>query len=181
MELHTKRLTLVEVTPADLETIHKLHSLAEVDAYNTLGIPATIHTTETLLDEWFSQQQRTPRSSYIFCIKQIDTNQFVGLIALMLGKVNFKIAEVWYKTLPDYWHQGFATEALRQVLDFGFTGLGLHRIEAGCAVENIASLKVLAKAGMIREGRKRKVLPIRGSWVDNYFYAILDTDFKAGL
>lgn len=181
MEHQTKRLKLVELTFADLEDIHKMHSLPEVDEYNTLGIPATINDTGVLLNGWLDQQQLSPRSSYIFCIKQSDTNRFVGLIALILGKVNFKIAEVWYKTLPEYWRQGFTTEALTQLLNFGFTDLGLHRIEAGCAVENIASIKVLQKVGMTREGRKRKVLPIRGNWVDNYLYAILDTDFKSKL
>ncbi len=62
---------------------------------------------------------------------------------MTLGKINFKIAEVLYKIFPDYWRQGFATEALTQVLKFSFTDLGLHRIEAGCAVENIASIKVV--------------------------------------
>lgn len=79
--------------------------------------------------------------------------------------------------MPEYWRQGLTTEALTQILYFGFTGLELHRIEAGCAVENIASIKVLKKAGMIKDGSKRKVLPIRGNWVDNYIYAILETDF----
>lgn len=97
---------------------------------------------------------------------------------MILGKANFKNAEVWHKILPEHWQQGFATEALTQLLNFGFTDLRLHRIEAGCAVENSASIKVLEKVGMTREGCKRKVLPIRGNWVDNYFYAILDTDFK---
>ena len=177
MELTTKRLKLVELNFADLENIHHLHSLLETDEYNTLGIPETIHTTGMLLKEWLDQQQLSPRSSFIFCIKQLDTNRFIGLIALILGKVHFKIAEVWYKILPEYWRQGFTTEALTQLLYFGFTDLSLHRIEAGCAVENIASIKVLEKVGMIKEGCKRKVLPIRGNWVDNYFYAILDTDF----
>jgi len=56
--------------------------------------------------------------------------------------------------------------------------LQLHRIEAGCSVDNIASSKVLEKVGMTREGMKRKKLPIRGEWKDNYFYAILEDDFN---
>ena len=177
MELQTKRLKLVELTFADLEDIHKLHYLPEVDDVQYIRYSYDNSYYCHLLNEWLDQQQLTPRSSYIFCIKQFDTNCFVGLIALILGKVNFKIAEVWYKILPQYWRQGFTTEALTQLLYFGFTDLCLHRIEAGCAVENIASIKVLEKVGMTREGRKRKVLPIRGNWVDNYLYAILDTDF----
>jgi ribosomal-protein-alanine N-acetyltransferase len=56
--------------------------------------------------------------------------------------------------------------------------LKLHRIEAGCAVGNFASIRVLEKVGMTNEGRKREILPIRGKWIDNYFYSILENEFK---
>ncbi len=62
----------------------------------------------------------------------------------------------------DHWRKGYTTEALTKLLDFGFNELKLHRIEAGCAIENIASNKVLEKVGMTKEGIKRKILPIRG-------------------
>ena len=178
MQLKTARLKLQELSLADLDVIHELHSLPKIDQYNTLGIPDSINTTRILLTGWLEQQNAIPRLSYIFCIRSIDTNQFVGLMALNLGKPNFRIAEVWYKIHPSFWRQGYTTEALIALLKFGFSELGLHRIEAGCAVENIASNKVLEKVGMTREGRKRKVLPIRGEWVDNYFYAILEAEFS---
>lgn len=63
-------------------------------------------------------------------------------------------------------------------MKYGFEELHLHRIEAGVATENIASIKVLEKIGMQREGLRRKVLPIRGKWVDNFHYAILKEDFN---
>lgn len=47
------------------------------------------------------------------------------------------------------------------MLEFGFTNFKLHRIEAVCEVENGSSLRVLEKAGMTREERKREILPIR--------------------
>jgi len=50
-------------------------------------------------------------------------------------------------------------------------------VEAGCAVDNLASVKVLEKSGFTREGRSRKLLPIRGEWADNYFYSILEEEF----
>jgi RimJ/RimL family protein N-acetyltransferase len=34
---------------------------------------------------------------------------------------------------------------------------------------------------MTREGIKRKILPIRGTWIDNYFYSILETDFEQNM
>jgi len=178
MELQTERLLLQELSLADLNDVHQLHSLPEVDAFNTLGIPETIQTTEALLNEWMEQQQLNPRRSYTFRITLVQTNQFMGLIALNLGKPHFKIAEVWYKLHSAYWNNGYTKEALLKLLQFAFRELKLHRVEAGCAVENIASIKVLENVGMIREGRKRNVLPIRGAWIDNYFYAILETDFQ---
>jgi [ribosomal protein S5]-alanine N-acetyltransferase len=177
MELKTTRLLLRLITIEDVEYIHELHSLPETDYYNTLGIPDTVDVTKKIATEWLLKQDTTPPSLYVFSIRAIETNKFIGLIALNIGKQNYKTAEVWFKTHSTYWRQGFTTEALNRVLAFGFSELKLHRIEAGCAVENVASSKVLEKVGMIREGLKRKKLPIRGEWKDNYFYGILEEDF----
>ena len=62
-------------------------------------------------------------------------------------------------------------------MNFCFSELKLHRVEAGCATANIASIKVLKKCGMIKEAQRRKLLPIRGEWFDNFEYAILEEDF----
>ncbi len=177
MKLQTGRLNFRQVSKEDLNNIHALHSLPETDKFNTLGIPGTAQETEKIIYDWCSKQNAQPPASYIFCLELIDTKQFIGLIALNLGKPNYQTAEVWYKIHPDQWHNGYATEALSKILSFAFTNLKLHRIEAGCAVENIASIKVLEKLGMKKEGIKRKILPIRGEWKDNYFYAILEEDF----
>ena len=113
MELRTVRLKIEELSLTDLNSVHQLHSLAETNEFNTLGVPETIQVTELLLTQWIAQQKASPRTSYIFAIKLADTNQFIGLIALILGKPNYKIAEVWYKIHPVYWRQGNTTEALR--------------------------------------------------------------------
>lgn len=177
MLLQTNRLALRQLSITDVDNIHTLHSLPETDQFNTLGIPATVETTKKVVTDWLAAQNATPPTSYVFCIDHLATQHLIGLIGLKMGKPHYRIAEVWYKLHVDHWGQGYATEALTKILAFGFNELGLHRIEAGCAVENIASIKVLEKAGMIREGRKRKILPIRGEWKDNYCYAILEEDF----
>ena len=149
--IKTNRLHIRELTSADIDKVHELHSLPETDEFNTLGIPETIQTTEKILEGWLTMQKEKPRNAYVFGIDKSDDNNFVGLIALNLGKVNYRTAEVWFKIHKDFWRKGYTTEALTKVLDFGFNNLKLHRIEAGCAVENIASIKVLEKVGMIRE------------------------------
>jgi RimJ/RimL family protein N-acetyltransferase len=179
MKLQTDRLNFRQVSKEDISDIHALHSLPETDRFNTLGIPETIKITEKIIDDWCIKQNNMPPSSYVFCLDLLDTKQFIGLIALKIGKLNYQTAEVWYKIHPNYWRKGYATEAFSGLLHFAFKDLKLHRIEAGCAVENFASIKVLEKVGMIREGMKRKILPIRGKWKDNYFYAILEEDFSS--
>lgn len=178
MMLKTERLNIRELSLADIDNVHNLHSLPETDEYNTLGIPENIQTTERILNEWLVLQKQSPRNSYVFCICKKDRNEFIGLIAIVLGKAKYKTAEVWFKTHKDHWRQGYTTEALKRVLEFGFVDLKLHRIEAGCATDNIASGKTLEKVGFIKEGMKRKKLPIRGVWKDNYFYGILEEDFN---
>ena len=176
--LKTSRLTLRELAMVDMENVHHLLSLPETDEFNTLGIPESIQATKSIMAKWMAVQKQEPRLSYIFSIDLSESNQFIGVIALDLGKPKYRMAEVWFKVHKEFWNRGYATEALTGVLAFGFNDLKLHRIEAGCAVENIASAKVLEKAGMSREGMMRKKLPIRGEWKDNYCYGILEEDFK---
>jgi [ribosomal protein S5]-alanine N-acetyltransferase len=175
--LKTDRLLLKEIELSDLNNIHELHSLPETDEFNTMGIPADIGVTERLVADWLGMQELEPRTRYTFKIEL--NNTFIGLIGLKnLGTPNYRSGEVWYKLHKDFWGNGYATEAVIRILEFCFTDLNLHRIEAGCAVGNLGSIRVLEKAGMIREGHTRKKLPIRGEWVDNYCYAILEEDFR---
>ncbi|HEY4936129.1 MAG TPA: GNAT family protein [Puia sp.] len=179
MKLQTERLNIREISLNDIGHIHTLHSLPETDKFNTLGIPETIRVTENIVTEWLEKQNALPRLSYIFCLERRDSNQFIGLIGLNLKETKLRSAEVWFKILFAEWGKGFATEALKKILEFGFRELKLHRIEAGCAIDNSASAKVLEKAGMIKEGMKRKVLPIRGKWFDAFSYALLLEDFNS--
>ena len=172
----TKRLELRPIEFRDLDTIHALHSLAETDEYNTLGIPDNIETTQSIIEPWIADNNRIEVRNYTMAIELKSEREFIGLFGLKLDHQKYNRAEVWYKVHPDYWNQGYATEALKAVLQFGFDTLGVHRIEAGCAVDNIGSVKVLEKAGMTREGRGRKILPLKSGWSDNFQYSILDTD-----
>ena len=179
IHLQTKRLLISPISIADLENIHRLHSLPETDKFNTLGIPENIDETESILNEWIEKNNNGKHKNYTFKIELSESKDFIGLISLNLGKPKFKIAEVWYKLHSDFWKNGYATESLNRILEFGFNELNLHRIEAGCAVENIGSIRVLEKVGMQREGRKREVLPLKNGWSDNFHYAILSTDEKS--
>jgi ribosomal-protein-alanine N-acetyltransferase len=174
--LETERLKLRLIQSSDLISIHQLHSLPETDEFNTLGIPQNMEETRTIIEPWIVENQQKEIKNYTFAIEQIANNQFIGLIGLKLWNSKQRRGEVWYKLHSDYWGKGFGTETLSSLLDFGFNELNLHRIQAGCAVNNGGSIKVLEKVGMIKEGRGRQILPLKSGWSDNFEYAILETD-----
>lgn len=175
--LVASRIKLRLLKMADLNAVHELHSFPETDKFNTLGIPENLQETESIISDWINEHQVEEIKNYTFVIELLDDEQFIGLFGLKLSKIKHKKAEVWYKIHPDFWGKGYATEALNCVLYFAFNKLNLHRVEAGCAIENVGSIRVLEKAGMIREGIGRKILPLSTGWSDNYSYAILEKEY----
>jgi len=178
VEILTERTRLRLIEWTDLASIHALHSLPETDEFNTLGIPANIEETKAVIAPWIAEHELDKIKNYTFIIEKANNEEFIGLFGFKIGSEKFRRGEVWYKIHTDSWRKGYATEALRGVIDFGFDALKLHRIEAGCAVENTGSIKVLEKVGMIRDGRGRKILPLKSGWSDNYVYSILETDVR---
>lgn len=176
LQISTDRLLLRLIEIADLDAIHTLHALPETDTYNALGIPNNLEETKTIIAPWIAQNNLKAIKTYTLAIEVRETNDFIGLFGLKLGPDKYKKGKVWYKIHVAHWNNGYATEALKAVISYGFETLKLHRIEAGCAVENAGSIKVLVNSGMIREGRKRQVLPLKSGWSDNFEYAILETD-----
>ena len=176
MEIFTERLVLKEVTWDDLPQVHHLHSIPEVDEFNTLGIPFTMDETRELLRPEIEAMEKSPRGRYTFCIRIKETDEFIGLSGYTLSNDKFRLGEIYYKLLPDYWGRGYATEVAKKMISVGFMDFGLHKVEAGTALGNERSIRVLEKAGMTREGLRRKILPIRGEWVDGYLFAIVEDD-----
>ena len=167
--LHTDRLTLIPLTTAHVSAIFALHAHPEVAAFNTIGTPKNQSTTEAIL----APKLDPANKAYLGWIIANRQGVFMGEISLILAPERFKKGEISYSLHPDYWGKGFATAAVRTLLEYAFNSLDLHRVEAGVAVENAKSIRVLEKVGMQREGRHRKIIPLKTGWSDNYSYAIL--------
>ncbi|GEM50771.1 ribosomal-protein-serine acetyltransferase [Empedobacter brevis NBRC 14943 = ATCC 43319] len=176
MNLQTERLNLNPVSEKDIEDIFALQSLEETARFNTSKVPETIEETKETVEKWIIENKKDKAKQFTFAVHLLNENQFIGLIGMNLGKEHYKNAEVWFQLHYKFWNKGYATESLNKILDFGFEELKLHRIEAGCAIDNIGSVSVLEKVGMLREAHTRKLLPLQSGWSDNYGYAILSTD-----
>jgi [ribosomal protein S5]-alanine N-acetyltransferase len=176
MELESPRLKLIEITWRDLGEIHNLHSIPEIDEFNTLGIPKDIEETRRIFRPLIEARVEQPRKTYSWKIVLKESDEFIGLAGLTLSNDKFRLGEIYYKLNPLFWGKGYGTETSRTLIKSGFEYFHLHKVEAGVAVGNIRSIRVLEKSGMIREGLRRKILPIRGNWTDNYHYAIVEDD-----
>lgn len=176
MIITSKRLFLQEISWDDLESIHRLHSIPEVDEFNTLGLPENIEETKALICPIIESQSKTTPNSFEWKILLKDTNEFLGLAGMVLSRDKYRLGEIYYKLFPEHWGNGYATEVSKALIKSGFEKFNLHKVEAGVATDNDRSIRVLEKSGMVREGLRRKILPIRGEWKDNYHYAIVEND-----
>ncbi|AVI51570.1 GNAT family N-acetyltransferase [Pukyongia salina] len=176
MDLETNRLRMHQISEDHISEIYKMNCMSEVARFNTTGIPDSPEVTATLLQKVIYDKFLNKRTLFGWAIYLKDTKRFIGELGMQLSAPKYNRAEIHYSLVPQFWGNGYATETVKAALTFGFNTLHLHRIEAGVAVDNIASVKVLEKAGMQREGRKRKILPLAEGWTDNFGYAILKED-----
>lgn len=111
-------------------------------------------------------------------IVQVD-GQPAGWVTLVVSNWEHGLAEVGYALSTQYQNRGVMTEALHILLGDVFVNSLVERVEARCAVENVASQRVLEKCGFAREGYLRSYFKLRGRRVDNYLYALLRDEYLA--
>jgi RimJ/RimL family protein N-acetyltransferase len=119
--------------------------------------------------------QLDPREEYYFAITRRDDNQLIGFVRL--GLAGEKAAKLGYAIAADHWGNGYATDAARQMLQFGFGTLGLHRISAAIGPENVSSIAVVKRLGLSYEGRLRHHVFTNGNWRDSLLYSILTDEW----
>jgi RimJ/RimL family protein N-acetyltransferase len=116
-----------------------------------------------------------PREEYYLAITRRDEDQLIGFIRLALGGV--QAAKLGYAIAADHWGHGYATDATRQLLQFGFGTLGLQRISAAIGPENVSSIAVVKRLGLSYEGRLRHHVHTNGNWRDSLLYSILTDEW----
>jgi RimJ/RimL family protein N-acetyltransferase len=143
-------------------------------ADNTLTIPHPYPEGEA--EAWIAGHPAAFRSGdlVIFAVTTPEDG-LVGAAGLMLEQ-EAGIAELGYWIGVPFWGRGYATEAARAVVRYGFDALALERIAARAFSRNPASSRVLRKIGMMHEGTQRKALLKSGELLDMELYAILRED-----
>ncbi|MFC0414064.1 GNAT family N-acetyltransferase [Cytobacillus solani] len=113
---------------------------------------------------------------YAFGIFLKATDKLIGDISLtQIARGDLQSCYTGFTLDKEYNGNGYTTEALQLVVDFAFRELKLHRIEAGAMPDNIASIRVLEKAGFKKEGIAKENLKINGKWTDHQILAIINS------
>ena len=108
-----------------------------------------------------------------------EADGLVGAIGLSL-KLEHLRAEIGYWIGVPFWNHGYATEAAKALIEFGFDELGLNRIEAHHFTRNPASGRVMEKLGMTLEGVRRQHVLKSDELEDLALYAVLGSDRNRG-
>ena len=151
--LTTPRLVLRPFTPTDAPIVQELLSDPEIAA-GTLRIPhpypagAAAEWIAGLAPKWAEGRFAA------WALAAAASDRVLGAISLRVTPAHRR-AEVGYWVARAAWGQGYATEAVRAMVDYGFEVLDLHRVEGHCYAENSASGRVMQRAGMRHEGRVR--------------------------
>jgi ribosomal-protein-alanine N-acetyltransferase len=105
-------------------------------------------------------------------------DRLVGTCGFSNWSVIHSHAELVYDLAPAYWGKGFMALAVGTVVNWAFSDAGFHRVHAFVMTTNIASIRLLERAGFAREGTLMHFRMARGTPRDFYIYAILQPDWS---
>ncbi len=131
---------------------------------------------QAMVDGAAERAQLKPRTEYYLAVTTPD-DELVGFARLAFAGV--KAAKLGYAIRADRWGKGYATDAVRRMIELGFAELGLHRISAAIGPDNVASIAVVSKLGMQYEGRIRDHVFTSGAWRDSLLYSVLEHEWPA--
>ncbi len=148
--LETERLVLREWRDGDRAPFAALNADARVMEHfrGTLDRAASDGLIERIVDHWATDGHG------LWAVERKADGRFIGFVGLT--PPNFDAAftpcvEIGWRLAPDAWGQGFATEAARAALRFGFERLGLDEIVSFTVPANVRSRAVMERIGMTRD------------------------------
>lgn len=169
--LETDRTILRKIRMEDAHDMFAYCSDEDVAKYTTWYKHLSIEDTKSFINHLLGRYELAKISPW--GIQDKLTGKLIGTCGFVQWNTDHASAELGYALSKTYWNQGYMTEIVKKIIDFGFAETGLIRIEARCLVDNIGSAKVMEKSGMQLEGVLRKLVFVKGSHQDLKVYSII--------
>ena len=176
VNLETARLILRHFTDADLVPFMAYRNDPDVARYQGWeGISEA--EAHAFIEEQKLVQPGVPGQWFQIAIALKETGMLAGDCALKIDEHDERQAEIGYTLARAYQGKGIAAEAVSRVLDYAFRTLELHRVIAITDCENAASIALLERLGLRRDGHFIQNVWFKGKWADEYLYAILQHEW----
>ena len=175
-ELETSRLVLRPLKMKDAKDIFAYTSDPDVARYVLWEPHKTVADTRNYIRYIRALYHRGLPASWAVTLR--ESGQVIGTIGFMWYSDANSAAEIGYSFSKAHWNMGYATEALRAVIDSVFRTLPVNRLEAQHDVRNPASGRVMEKCGMRKEGVLRQRIKNKGEFVDVALWSFLRTDLE---
>ena len=174
--LETERLILRKLEYSDKSDIFEYAKNPEVAKYVLWEPHQEEIDTIAFLNIIYAAYNKNKASSWGIQLK--ENSKIIGTIGFAKWDKENKVGEIGYVLAQEYWGKGIITEAVKEILKFGFEQMELTKITAHCIAENIGSEKVLLKAGFKFDGLFPKSETIKGKLVDIKWFSYLAKNFK---
>jgi [ribosomal protein S5]-alanine N-acetyltransferase len=173
-ELLSARLRLRATVLDDAEALSAIFASDEALKH---GGRAPLADVEKVREKLANDMEAARRGeTVIWSATEHGSEWALGYVGLHHWTQATRCAEVGYALAPAYWGRGYMREMLPLLVRFGFEQMGLHRIEAQLNPANVASARVVERAGFTREGVLRdKGLTANGQFYDLAVYALLES------
>lgn len=175
----TPRLTLRPIAEGDLGDLFEVNRSVEVTRY--LPYPAWQSSADAAA--WYERAKTrwADRTAAQFAIRLQSRDSHalrtIGNALLLNFNDAHEIAEIGYVLGQAHWGQGFATEAMRPLVEYAFDTLGVHRLEARLDPRNSGSANVLRKLGFQQEALLRENWHDRVGRADTAVFGLLRREF----
>ena len=170
--IETARLRLRRFGEADLPAFIAYRNDPDVARYQSWeGISEA--EAVAFVREQQSAPAGEPGEGLQIAIERKDSGRMIGDCFFKVMEDDPRQAEIGYTLAREAQGRGFATEAVAALLTWAFPTFDLHRIIAIVDVKNTASVALLERLGLRREGHFRENIWFKGAWGDEYLYAIL--------
>lgn len=177
--IQTERLVLREYTANDCAAVLAYQS----DPRYLRFYPWTgrdLAAVSALVGGFVARQADEPRDVFQLAITlSAESGRLIGSCGVRVNDRARREGNIGYELNPEYWSHGYATEAARAMLGYGFDRLDLHRIWAQGNADNTVSAHVLEKLGMRREAHFLEHDYFKGRWWGSFIYAMLDHEWRA--
>lgn len=173
------RVTLRWLTDGDVPALYEIFSDPEAMRYWSSPPLSGLDAAATLLAE--IKCHFAAGTLYQWGIALRDNDEIIGTCTLAAVSVAHKRAELGFALSRSQWGRGYASEAIAAIIQFAFTTLHLHRLEADVDPRNRRSIKCLEEAGFVREGYARERYHLNGDTQDSVLYGLLARDARVRL